>query len=126
VKRERSPTSATIVTAETKAIPRNAWSVCVDHRAHGCRGRLHGLIDRALEPFDLPHRVIDFVEVVQPRGLLRGVLELHLADPRQVPLCPCRHRRRGPSDVAQQKFAEPMVRAQLVLLRRLAGPHQIP
>ena len=54
----------------------------VEHGAHGRRGHLHGLIDRALEPFDPPHRVIDFVQIVQPRGLLCRVLELHLADPR--------------------------------------------
>ena len=47
-------------------------------------GRLHRLIDRALEPFDAPDHVVDFVQIVQSRGLLRRMLELHLSDPRQV------------------------------------------
>src|SRR2546426_4408187 len=47
-------------------------------------GRLHRLIDRALEPFDAPDHVVDFVQIVQSRGLLRLMLELHLSDPRQV------------------------------------------
>src|SRR6266446_351990 len=88
-------------------------------------GRLHRLIDRALEPFDAPDHVIDFVQIVQPRGLLRRMLELHLSDPRQVSLGPRLHRCRRPPSVAQQKFSETMASAQLVLLRRLTGPYQI-
>lgn len=91
------------------------WSPKVRSRAystprHGAveaasnRRRLHGLIDRALEPFDAPDRVIDCVQIVQPRRLLRRVLELHLSDPRQVSLGPRRHRRRRPPAVAQQTF----------------------
>ena len=51
----------------------------LDHRAHRRRRRLHRLIDRVLEPFDPPDHVIDFVQVVQQRGLLRRLLEVHLA-----------------------------------------------
>ncbi len=98
----------------------------VDHRPHRWRRRRHRLIDRPFEPFDAADHVIDFVQVVQPRGLLRRLLELHLTDPRQVSLCPRRHRGWRPPSVPQQKFAETMAGAQLVLLRRLSSSHQIP
>lgn len=88
-------------------------------------GRLHGLIDRTLEPFDAVRDVIDFVQIVQACGLLRRLLELHLSDPRQVPLAPRRHGRRGTAPVPQQKFPQAVPRAQLILLRRLPGAHQV-
>jgi len=73
----------------------------LDHRAHARRGRFYRLIDRMLEPFDAADRVIDFVQVVQPRGLLCRVLELDLADPRQVPPTPS-----SPSTAAVRGAAE--------------------
>ena len=69
--------------------------------------------------------MIDFVQIIEPGGLLGRLLELHLSDPRQVALRPRRHRRGRATPVAQQEFSEPMARAQLILLRRLPGAHQI-
>jgi hypothetical protein len=83
----------------------------LDHRPHRRQGRLHRLVDRALEPFDAIGDMIDFVQIVQPGGLLRRLLELNLSDPRQVSLRPRRHGRRGTPPVPQQEFPEAVARA---------------
>jgi hypothetical protein len=65
------------------------------------RRRLHRVIDGALEAFDPIGHVIDFVQIVQARGLLRRLLKLHLSDPREMSLGPRRHDRRRAAPVAQ-------------------------
>ena len=68
-------------------MPRNAWRG-LDHRTHGRRRALHGRAERLLEPGNPIPGVVDLGEIVQPRGLLRRVLEPHRLDPSPVLLRP--------------------------------------
>src|SRR5258708_5235182 len=123
VKRESSPPSLPIVAAETSAIPRNAWRASMTARRRG--RRFDGLVDRVLKSRNAIGGVLAFVEIVQQGRLLRGLGKMHRLHPRQMRLRPRVHRRDRPLAVAQQELAQAMPRAQLILLRRFARPHQI-
>src|SRR5690349_16074500 len=69
--------------------------------------------------------MLDLGDVVQQRGVLRGVLELHHAHPTPVRQCPRSAARWSVLPVAQQVLAQPMLGAQLVLLGRFASPDQV-
>jgi hypothetical protein len=58
-------------------------------------------------------------------AFLRGLLEVHLPDPREVSLRPGGRRRRRTPAVPQQTLPEAVPRAQLILLCRPPGTHQV-
>jgi hypothetical protein len=81
------------------------------------------LVNRVLEPFETIGHVLDLVEVIQQGGLLRGVLKVDGLDTGEVRLGPWIHRRGRTPATPQQKLAQAMTRAQLILLGGLAGSH---
>jgi hypothetical protein len=86
-KRESSPTCATIVTAETNATPRSAWSASMTARIRS--GAVFTASSMgAVEPFDTIGHVLYFGEVIQQGGLSRGVLKVDGLDPGEVRLGP--------------------------------------
>ena len=74
----------------------------LDHRTHAGRGRLHR------------GHVLDFVQIVQQRRLLRRLLKLHVGlDPGEIPLRPRRDPCRWAPAVAQQRLAQAVAGRQL-------------
>jgi hypothetical protein len=82
----------------------------LDHLLQRWRGQLDRLRNGLLQALDPLSRVLDFVQIIQPRGLLRHLLEAKLPHPDQVGLRPRLHARRRTLPRAQQKLAQPMPR----------------
>ena len=117
---------ATIVTADTFAIPRSACRAAITSRIASGAVR-HRVVDRPLQPLDPLPRAIHLVQVVEQDGLVS-------ADARSAPPCestPDASRvhafilvRTTPA-LAQQKLPQPMPMAQLIPLGGQPCPHQI-
>jgi len=97
----------------------------VDEVAHP-RGRPRdGGVDGPLEPTDVLGRVIDLSQVIEPGGLLGGLLERERPEPLPKPLRPRPDRGGRPAAVAEQELLQPMADPQLVTLGCLPRPHEI-
>jgi len=86
-KRDSSLSSATMVTALVCSAAQALQ--CFSHRPHLHRQRLIRRIDRALQPCDALRRVFHFVQIVEQRHLLSGLLKVLLLHPDQVFEAPC-------------------------------------
>ena len=97
-----------------------------DHRPHRGRGRLHRRIQGRLEPCEAIGHVVDLVEIIQERRLLRRFGKPHALHPLEMPLSPAVDAGGRAPAVSQQKLPQPMARTQLIFLRRLAGAYHVP
>ena len=96
----------------------------LDRNPHRC-GCLHRLVKRVLEPRQACGHMLDLVEIVPERRLVRRVGKPYALDPQEMPLGPGVHTGGPAPPVSQQKLSQAMARAQLVFLRRLSGTHHV-
>ena len=97
-----------------------------DHGSHRGGGRLHRLVQGGLEPREAIGHVFDLVEIIQERRLLRRFGKPDVLHPQEIPLGPAVDASGRAPAVSQQKLPQPMARAQLIFLRRLAGAYHVP
>ena len=123
-KRDRGPTSATIVAADTWATPRNACRAAITARIAGDAG---GWPRRArARAAQSRGRVLDLVDIVESGRFLRGGIGMRTVPPTAMAIRPRLQGRRRPPAMAEEELPQPMPRAELIALRGFARPHQIP
>jgi hypothetical protein len=59
-----------------------------DHFLHGLRGQLHHFEDGLFQALNPRAHVLNFVQAIYERGLLRRLRVTHLLQPGQVTSCP--------------------------------------
>src|SRR5581483_1270971 len=121
--REKLPTSVTSVVAVIFATPRSACNASMT--AFICAGACSTALSIASSSRYAIPRALHLRPIIQQRRLLGAVLEAHATQPPSIFFRPRLRPLRWPSPVAKQKFAQPMLGPQLVLLRRLSGAHHV-
>ena len=96
-----------------------------DHGPHWPGSRLSRFVKGVLEPVQAFSHMLDLVEIVQERRLLRRLGKPHALHPQEMSLGPGIHPGGWAPPVPQQKLPYPMARAQLIFLRRLSGTHHV-
>ncbi len=95
---------------------------CLDDRTHLLGHSLDRRIDRVLQTVDPIRHVLDLVQVIEQRRLLRRLLEDLLLHPGQILQGPRRGALGRAPAVAQQEFTEPVASPPLIALGREPGP----